>query len=76
MIGWQSTHTHNMTPANYDISLLFECDIRQFSRLAAMCTHEQCKRSDYNEVILVHVDVKHTLETCDDSVLKDNRLLF
>ena len=35
-----------------------------------MCTHEQCKRSDYNQVILVslHVDEKHTLETCDDPV--------
>ena len=34
-----------------------------------MCTHE-CKRSDYNQVILVslHVDGKHTLETCDDPV--------
>ena len=36
-----------------------------------MCTHEQCKRSDYNKVILVslHVDKKHTLETCDDPVV-------
>ena len=31
-----------------------------------MCTHEQCRSSDYNQVILVHVDVKHTLKTCDD----------
>ena len=48
---WVAKYTHNnMTPANlanYGIFLLFQCDIRQFSRLAAMCTHEQCKRSDY-----------------------------
>ena len=28
-----------------------------------MCTHDQCERSDYNQVILVHVDVVHTLKT-------------
>ena len=41
----------------------------QFSRLAAMCTHEQYKRSDYNQATL-HVDVVHTPATCDDSVFK------
>ena len=37
-----------------------------------MCTHEQCKSSDYTQVILVHVDVVHrpTPETCDDSVFE------
>ena len=37
-----------------------------------MCTHEQCKSSDYNQVILVQVDVVHrpTPETCDDSVFE------
>ena len=37
-----------------------------------MCTHEQCKSTKYNQVILVHVDVVglHTPETCDDSVFK------
>ena len=39
-----------------------------------MCTHddEQCKSSDCNQVILVHVDVVHrpTSETCDDSVFE------
>ena len=72
MGGKVRTH-NNMTRANlanYGIALLFQCNIRQFSRLAAMCTHEQRRRSDYNQVILVHVDEKHTLETCDDPVLK------
>ena len=41
----------------------------QFSRLAAMCTHEQHKRSDYNQAKL-HVDVVDTPATCDDSVFK------
>ena len=38
------------------------------------CAHMnlQCKSSDYNQVILVHVDVVHrpTPETCDDSVFE------
>ena len=37
-----------------------------------MCKHEQCKSSDYTQVILVHVDVVHrpTPENCDDSVFE------
>ena len=40
--------------------------------IARQSTHEQCKSSDYNQVIFVHVDVVHrpTPETCDDSVFK------
>ena len=40
--------------------------------IAWQSTHEQCKSSDYNQVILVHVDVVHrpTHETCDDSAFK------
>ena len=43
----------------------YEC-----SRLAAICRHDQCKRSDYNQVILVHTNVVHTPGTCDDSLFK------
>ena len=45
---------------------------KQWSVIAWQSTHDQCKRSDYNQVILVHVDVVHrpTPETCDNSVFK------
>ena len=34
--------------------------------------YEQCKSSDSNQVIIVHIDVVHrpAPETCDDSVFK------
>ena len=37
------------------------------------CTHEQCKSSDYNQVILVHVVHRPTPETCDSEDIKDGQ---
>ena len=42
------------------------------SDCVAKYIYEQCKSSDSNQVIIVHIDVAHrpAPETCDDSVFK------
>ena len=65
------THTHtqqhgSQNSENCQSPYCFNLTYNSFQELAAICRHEPCKRSYYNQVLLVHVDVVHTPGTCDD----------
>ena len=68
---WVEKYTHTHTQQHDSLLILKTvvspyCFNVTYNRTFPILANEQCKRSDYNQVILVHVDVVHTPGTCDD----------